>query len=116
MTFDGSAMESGTRNHEFRHCDGLIRGLAGWCSNGGRHMLIWQRWLMWMGCIGGLAMITSACQHHDHGTVVVHEQQPERVIVEPQPAPLPMVVQEGTNAIFADTHVEWVKGTQIGWP
>jgi prepilin-type N-terminal cleavage/methylation domain-containing protein len=22
----------------------------------------------------------------------------------------------GTNAIFADTHVEWVKGTQIGWP
>ena len=21
----------------------------------------------------------------------------------------------GTNAIFADTHVEWVKGTQIGW-
>jgi prepilin-type N-terminal cleavage/methylation domain-containing protein len=22
----------------------------------------------------------------------------------------------GTNAIFGDTHVEWVKGTQIGWP
>ncbi len=22
----------------------------------------------------------------------------------------------GTNAIFADSHVEWVKGTQIGWP
>ncbi len=22
----------------------------------------------------------------------------------------------GTNAIFADTHVEWVPGTQIGWP
>lgn len=22
----------------------------------------------------------------------------------------------GTNAAFADTHVEWVKGTQIGWP
>jgi prepilin-type N-terminal cleavage/methylation domain-containing protein len=22
----------------------------------------------------------------------------------------------GTNAIFADTHVEWVRGTQIGWP
>lgn len=22
----------------------------------------------------------------------------------------------GTTAIFADTHVEWVKGTQIGWP
>ncbi len=22
----------------------------------------------------------------------------------------------GTNAIFADTHVEWVVGTQIGWP
>jgi len=21
----------------------------------------------------------------------------------------------GTNALFADTHVEWVKGTQIGW-
>ncbi len=21
----------------------------------------------------------------------------------------------GTNAVFADTHVEWVKGTQIGW-
>jgi len=21
----------------------------------------------------------------------------------------------GTNAAFADTHVEWVKGTQIGW-
>ncbi len=22
----------------------------------------------------------------------------------------------GTNTVFADTHVEWVKGTQIGWP
>jgi hypothetical protein len=22
----------------------------------------------------------------------------------------------GTNVIFADTHVEWVKGTQVGWP
>jgi prepilin-type N-terminal cleavage/methylation domain-containing protein len=22
----------------------------------------------------------------------------------------------GTNAVFADTHVEWVKGTRIGWP
>jgi len=22
----------------------------------------------------------------------------------------------GTNAVFADSHVEWVKGTQIGWP
>jgi len=22
----------------------------------------------------------------------------------------------GTNTIFADSHVEWVKGTQIGWP
>lgn len=22
----------------------------------------------------------------------------------------------GTNAIFADTHVEWVEGTRIGWP
>ncbi len=22
----------------------------------------------------------------------------------------------GTNAIFADTHVEWVQGTRIGWP
>ena len=22
----------------------------------------------------------------------------------------------GTNAIFSDTHVEWVPGTQIGWP
>ncbi|MHC4444915.1 MAG: prepilin-type N-terminal cleavage/methylation domain-containing protein [Planctomycetota bacterium] len=22
----------------------------------------------------------------------------------------------GTNAVFADTHVEWIKGTRIGWP
>jgi prepilin-type N-terminal cleavage/methylation domain-containing protein/prepilin-type processing-associated H-X9-DG protein len=22
----------------------------------------------------------------------------------------------GTNVIFADTHVEWVRGTQVGWP
>ncbi len=22
----------------------------------------------------------------------------------------------GTNAVFADTHVEWVEGTRIGWP
>ena len=22
----------------------------------------------------------------------------------------------GTNAIFGDTHVEWIKGTRIGWP
>lgn len=22
----------------------------------------------------------------------------------------------GTNVVFADTHVEWVRGTQIGWP
>jgi hypothetical protein len=22
----------------------------------------------------------------------------------------------GTNAIVADTHVAWVKGTRIGWP
>ena len=22
----------------------------------------------------------------------------------------------GTNAIFGDTHVEWVRGPQIGWP